>query len=134
MPTAVLLIYNGVLLGSFFAVFWEKGLAAELTGWLFIHGVTELFAIVLAGAAGFMIGGAVAFPGTKTRMQSMREAGHAAALVIIGAVLMLFIAALLEGFGRQMINSDLTRYIIAATSLVFWLAYFYWPRAAAEET
>ena len=133
VPTAVLLIYNGVYIGSFFAVFWQKGLAYELTGWLFIHGVTELFAIVLAGAAGFMIGGAVAFPGTKTRMQSMKDAGNSAALVIIGAVLMLFIAALLEGFGRQMINSDLTRYIIAGTSLIFWLAYFYWPRAGRED-
>lgn len=132
MPTAVLLIYNGVYLGSFYAVFWQKGLGYELTGWLLIHGVTELFAIVLAGAAGFMIGGAVAFPGTKSRMQSMRDAGNEAALIIIGAVLMLFIAALLEGFGRQLINSDTTRYVIAIGSLVFWLAYFYWPRGRRE--
>ncbi|WP_143435297.1 stage II sporulation protein M [Henriciella aquimarina] len=134
LPTAILLIYNGVYLGSFFAVFWQKGLGPELTGWLFIHGVTELFAVILAGAAGFMIGGAVAFPGTKSRMQSLKDAGNSAALVIIGAVLMLFIAALLEGFGRQMINVDLTRYIIAILSLVFWLTYFYWPRAAREES
>ena len=128
IPTAVLLIYNGVYLGSFYAVFWQKGLAYELTGWLFIHGVTELFAVILAGAAGFMIGGAVAFPGRKPRMQSMREAGEKAAMVIIGAVVMLFLAALLEGFGRQLINSDTVRYTIAGSSLVLWLAYFYLPR------
>lgn len=128
IPTAVLLIYNGVYLGSFYAVFWQKGLAYELTGWLLIHGVTELFAVILAGAAGFMIGGAVAFPGRKPRMQSMREAGEKAAMVIIGAVVMLFIAALLEGFGRQLINSDTVRYTIAGSSLIFWLGYFYLPR------
>ena len=128
IPTAVLLIYNGVYLGSFYAVFWQKGLAYELTGWLLIHGVTELFAVILAGAAGFMIGGAVAFPGCKPRMQSMREAGEKAAMVIIGAVVMLFIAALLEGFGRQLINSDTVRYTIAGSSLIFWLGYFYLPR------
>ncbi|NQY98645.1 MAG: stage II sporulation protein M [Henriciella sp.] len=128
IPTAVLLIYNGVYLGSFYAVFWQKGLAYELTGWLFIHGVTELFAVILAGAAGFMIGGAVAFPGRKTRMQSMREAGEKAAMVIIGAVVTLFLAALLEGFGRQLINSDTVRYTIAGSSLIFWLGYFYLPR------
>ena len=127
-PTAILLIYNGVYLGSFYAVFWNKGLAYELTGWLFIHGVTELFAVILAGAAGFMIGGAVAFPGRKTRMQSMREAGNKAAMVIIGAVIMLFLAALLEGFGRQLINTDWVRYGIAGTTLLFWLGYFYLPR------
>ncbi|MEO1660816.1 MAG: stage II sporulation protein M [Pseudomonadota bacterium] len=128
IPTAVLLIYNGVYIGSFFAVFWQKGLAFELTGWLFIHGVTELFAVILAGAAGFMIGGAMAFPGRKSRMQSMRDAGEKAAMVIIGAVVMLFLAALLEGFGRQLINSDAIRYTIAGNSLILWLAYFYIPR------
>ncbi|WP_139792196.1 stage II sporulation protein M [Henriciella litoralis] len=132
IPTAVLLVYNGVYLGSFYAVFWQKGLGAELTGWLLIHGVTELFAIVLAGAAGFMIGGAAAFPGKKSRMQSMRDTGNEAALVIMGAVLMLFIAALLEGFGRQLINSDVARYVIALASLGMWLVYFYWPRRSGE--
>ena len=127
-PTAILLIYNGVYLGSFYAVFWQKGLGFELTGWLFIHGVTELFAVILAGAAGFIIGGAVAFPGQLTRMQALREAGDKAARIIIGAVIMLFLAALLEGFGRQLINSDMVRYLIAGTTLIFWLAYFYLPR------
>ena len=128
VPTAVLLIYNGVYLGSFFAVFWQKGLAYELTGWLLIHGVTELFAVILAGAAGFMIGGAVAFPGRKSRLQSMRDAGEQAAMVIIGAIVMLFLAALLEGFARQLINNDMVRYLIATTSLIAWLSYFYLPR------
>ena len=133
IPTAVLLIYNGVYLGSFYAVFWQKGLAFELTGWLFIHGVTELFAVILAGAAGFMIGGAVAFPGRKTRMESMRNAGEKASMVIIGAIVMLFLAALLEGFGRQLINSDTVRYTIAGASLLFWLGYFYLPRRSAGD-
>lgn len=134
MPTAILLIYNGLHIGSFYAVFWAKGLGYELTGWLFIHGVTELFAVILAGAAGFMIGGAVAFPGRLSRMESMRQAGEKAAMVIIGAVVMLFIAALLEGFGRQLINSDIVRYAIAAGTLIFWLGYFYLPRKYAEVT
>lgn len=133
MPTAVLLLYNGLHLGSFFAVFWQKGLAYELTGWLFIHGVTELFAVILAGAAGFMIGGAMAFPGRRKRMQSLQEEGQKAATVIIGAVVMLFIAALLEGFGRQLITSDLVRYTIAISSLIFWLGYFYLPRKHVED-
>lgn len=50
------------MMGSLHAVFWDKGLGYEFTGWLVIHGTTELFAIILAGAAGFVIGGAVAFP------------------------------------------------------------------------
>ncbi len=128
LPTAWLLMYNGVMMGSLYAVFWSKGLGYEITGWLMIHGTTELFAIVLAGAAGFIIGGAVAFPGSHTRLDSARKAGHVAATVAMGCVIMLIVAALLEAFGRQMINSDMARYTIAGGMLLLWLLYFYMPR------
>ena len=132
IPTAWLLVYNGVMIGSLYAVFWDKGLGYEFTGWLMIHGVTELFAIVLAGAAGFTIGGAVAFPGGRSRLASARAAGQKAATTAMGCVLMLIIAALLEGFGRQLINSDTVRYAVAASTLVVWLVYFYVPRKAPD--
>lgn len=128
IPTAWLLVYNGVMIGSLYAVFWQKGLGFEFTGWLMIHGVTELLAIVLAGAAGFILGGAVAFPGERTRLASARAAGQQAATIAMGCVIMLVFAALLEGFGRQLINSDLIRYMIAGGTLIIWLAYFYMPR------
>jgi len=128
IPTAWLLIYNGVHLGSMYAVFWSKGLGYEFTGWLMIHGTTELFAIILAGAAGFVIGGAVAFPGRMTRLASARHAGQKAATIAMGCVIMLIVAAILEGFGRQMINSDVIRYAIAIGMMFLWLAYFYLPR------
>ncbi|MBA3067506.1 MAG: stage II sporulation protein M [Hyphomonas sp.] len=130
IPTAWLLVYNGVMIGSMYAVFWDKGLGYEFTGWLMIHGVTELSAIVLAGAAGFVIGGAVAFPGGRTRLASARVAGQKAATMAMGCVVMLILAAILEGFGRQLINSDIVRYLIAGGTLVFWLVYFYVPRKA----
>ena len=129
IPTAWLLLYNGVMIGSLYAVFWDKGLGYEFTGWLMIHGVTELLAIVLAGAAGFVIGGAVAFPGRLSRLASAKQAGQQAANIAMGCVVMLAIAALLEGFGRQLINSDTIRYSIAGVSLVFWFGYFYFKRA-----
>ncbi len=132
VPTAIILFANGVLLGSLYAVFWQKGLAYGFTGWLMIHGTTELFAIVLAGAAGFMIGGAVAFPGQHSRLASAKNAGRKAANVAMGCVIMLIAAALLEGFGRQLINSDIIRYAIAGFMLLVWLAYFYLPRRTSD--
>lgn len=128
IPTAWLLVWNGINLGSMYAVFWAKGLGYEFTGWLLIHGTTELFAIVLAGAGGFVIGGAVAFPGRRSRLASARESGQKAATIAMGCVIMLIIAAVLEGFGRQLINSDVVRYSIAFGMLLLWLGYFYLPR------
>jgi len=132
VPTALLLAYNGAILGAFCALFFDRGRGYEVMGWLLIHGVTELFAIVLAGAAGFVIGGAVAFPGRLSRLQSAKQAGQSAALIAAGCVVMLFLAALLEGFGRQMINSDTVRYTIALGTGAIWLGYFYLPRRGGE--
>jgi uncharacterized membrane protein SpoIIM required for sporulation len=128
VPTALLLLYNGLMLGAFFAVFVPKGLGGEFGGWVLIHGTTELFAIILAGAAGFRIGTAVAFPGRASRMESAVRAGRSAGIAMAGVVLMLLVAGLLEGIGRQTIVVDWQRYLIAFGMLAAWLAYFYTPR------
>ena len=47
LPTIALLLYNGLSIGAFIAVFTEKDLGFEIGGWLAIHGTTELFAICL---------------------------------------------------------------------------------------
>lgn len=130
IPTIYVLLMNGAMLGAMVHVFVSKGLGFEFGGWLLIHGVTELFAIILAGAAGLRIGWAVAFPGRKTRLEAMSSAGKSAGAATMGVVVMLMLAGLLEGFGRQPINSDHIRYAIAAGSALLWGLYFYAPRPA----
>ena len=133
IPTAILLLYNGFILGSFIAIFSEKGLGFEAGGWLIIHGATEIFAIILAGAAGMHIGKAVAFPGELTRTESASKAGGTASLLMAGVIIMLFFAGLLEGFGRQLITNDFVRYGIGLGTLMIWLVYFYGPRRVELE-
>jgi uncharacterized membrane protein SpoIIM required for sporulation len=128
VPTILLILYNGLSLGAMLAVFVPKGVGVGFVGWLAIHGTTELFAITLAGAAGMRIGSAIAFPGRDTRTESAVRAGRQAASVMAGVVIMLLIAGLLEGIGRQVVVDDLTRYAIGGTMLAGWLAYFYLPR------
>jgi uncharacterized membrane protein SpoIIM required for sporulation len=128
VPTVLLILYNGLMLGAFFAVFAAKGLAFNLGGWLAIHGTTELFAINLAGAAGMRIGMSIAFPGRDSRTESAVRAGRSAAIAMGGTVLMLAVAGLLEGIGRQTIVDDFSRYSIGAAMLAGWLTYFYMPR------
>ena len=125
LPSILLMFYNGAILGAFMSLYVSRGLGTEMGGWLLIHGVTELFAIALAGAAGIRIGWSIVFAGDKTRLNSLAEAGRQTGLVIAGVIIMLFFAGLLEGFGRQMIQSDLTRYTIAGVSALFWILYFY---------
>ena len=128
VPSALLLIYNGCMLGAFYAVYGPHGLALSFTGWLMIHGTTELFAILISGAAGFRIGLRIAFPGEQSRMAAATEAGRIGANAMIGVVIMLFVAGILEGVGRQTIVSDGARFVIAGVMLALWCLYFYLPR------
>ena len=124
LPTVLLMFYNGLIIGAFAALHHSRGLSLELWGWLSIHGTTELFAIVLCGGAGMMLGSSVAFPGRHNRLENLKRNGRQAALVVLGAIVMLLVAGLLEGFGRQLIVGTADRYLVGAGALVFWTLYY----------
>jgi uncharacterized membrane protein SpoIIM required for sporulation len=128
VPTLMLIFYNGAALGAMLQIYAAKGLALPMVGWLSIHGTTELFAICLAGAAGLHIGTRIAFPGGRTRMAAAAAAGKTAGTAMIGVILMLAVAGLLEGVGRQTINTDWIRFAIGGGMLLFWLVYYYGVR------
>ena len=125
VPTVLLILYNGLSMGGMIAVFASKGLGPNFAAWLMIHGTTEIFAICIAGAAGIRIGMAVAFPGRVSRMEATVRAGRLAATAMIGVIVMLGAAGLLEGVGRQTILDDGLRALIGAAMLALWLVYFY---------
>lgn len=130
LPTILLIAMNGLTLGAFIGLFASRGLGIEAGGWLSIHGTTEMFAIILAGAAGIHIGWAAGFPGPRLRLEAMAQEGRRGAAVMGGVVVMLFFAGLLEGFGRQLIDVTPARYAVGAVMLVLWCVYYYGPRRA----
>jgi uncharacterized membrane protein SpoIIM required for sporulation len=132
LPAAFLVLDNGMMLGAMMALFASRGLATEFGGWVFIHGTTELFAIALAGAAGFRLGWTLAFPGAQSRIEAMAAAGRKAAIIMTGVVVMLGVAGLLEGIARQVLTDTSLRYAIALFAILLWAAYFYLPRGEAE--
>lgn len=125
VPTLLLLVQNMGTLGAMLWLFHGQGLAADFIGWLAVHGTTELFAILLAGGSGLHIGRSMAFPGTRSVMQAAAEAGQRASQVMAGVVLMMVVAAFLEGFARQLIDTTSGRFALGGFMLAFWLAYFF---------
>jgi uncharacterized membrane protein SpoIIM required for sporulation len=121
VPSFVLAAYNGLILGAFVALHVDRGVGPDLFGWLSIHGVTELSAIVIATAGGFRLGLAVLFPGRASRRAALRAAGADAAKLAVLAGLMLVVAALLEGFGRQLVDDLRLRLAIGWGTGAFWL-------------
>lgn len=132
LPTMLLLIHNTALLGAMLWLYHGQGLLLDLVGWLAIHGTTELFAILLAGAAGIHIGRAMAFPGNASVVDAAATAGRRAAQVMTGVVLMLVVAAVLEGFARQLVDSTPSRLTVGGFMLVLWTGYFFAFRRGAR--
>ena len=123
-PTAFLMFYNGLILGSMGALYQHKGLALDFWAWVLPHGVTELGAVLLCGMAGFVLGMAVVFPGRDTRLRHLARRGREMGVVVLGCVGMFFIAALIEGFFRQLVESVPLRAAMTLLTLAFWTFYF----------
>jgi uncharacterized membrane protein SpoIIM required for sporulation len=112
LPSFTLCVVNGLGLGVLVALYLEQGLGWDLFGWLSIHGVTELSAIAIAAGAGILLGSAVLFPGPFTRKAALRRVGSDATKLAVIAAMMLIVAALVEGFGRQLIQDTAARLVI----------------------
>jgi uncharacterized membrane protein SpoIIM required for sporulation len=124
VPTVLLLAYNGLVLGAMLALHHNRDLTFDFLGWISIHGTTELGAFILFGAGGLVIAEKILFPGRYTRVENLALRGRQAAQIAVGAVLMLFVAAILEGGFRQLVQSTPLRFAIGLGVGALWLAYF----------
>jgi uncharacterized membrane protein SpoIIM required for sporulation len=124
VPTLLALFGNGLILGAFAGLYQDRGLGLEFWAWVLPHGVTELLAVVLCGAAGLMLADALLFPGRHTRRHALAVRGREAAVIVVGAVLMFLGAGLIEGIFRQAVHHVGARVAVAALTLCAWPAYF----------
>jgi uncharacterized membrane protein SpoIIM required for sporulation len=124
VPVIYLLFSTGLMLGAMVALYDSRGLGAEFWAWILPHGVTEIGALCLCGAAGMVIGTSIIFPGRHTRMRNLALHGREVALLAMGAVVMLFFAGMIEGLFRQMVQDVAVRWTLATATLIFWSVYF----------
>jgi len=123
-PVIFLLFENGLVLGTLAALYASRGLGSEFWAWVLPHGITELSAVCLCGAAGLVLGNALIFPGRYGRLDNLAREGRQAVLLAVGAVAMLVLAGLLEGIFRQVVHNLTARFVVADSSLLFWIWYF----------
>jgi uncharacterized membrane protein SpoIIM required for sporulation len=123
VPTALLLFSNGLVLGAFAGLYAGRGLGVEFFAWVLPHGVTELTAVTLCGAAGLALGQALLFPGRDERLAGLARRGREAGVVALGAVALFFVAALIEGIFRQLVHAVPVRYAVGAGAAGVLFAY-----------
>jgi uncharacterized membrane protein SpoIIM required for sporulation len=120
--TLYVLIGNGALLGTVFAVVQSYGLSGGLLTFIAAHGPLEISCILLSGGAGLRLGWALLRPGDHSRRDALRLAGAQAVRVMLLVVPALGVAGIIEAFlspTEQPLALKLTVGAIAA--LLLWL-------------
>src|SRR5690606_30649428 len=86
MGTAIFLIYNGIMVGTFIMFFFQEQQLSHAFPVIMLHGTIELSSIVIAGAAGFVMGNSLLFPGTYSRLESFKKGAVKGLKIVMGLV------------------------------------------------
>jgi uncharacterized membrane protein SpoIIM required for sporulation len=96
--TAGLLVWNAANVGMAGGLFTHVGQWDKFWGLILPHGMLEISAVTVAGAAGLRIGWAVIDPGDRPRFNAVVDEARRAGSVLVGLVVAFLLAALVEGF------------------------------------
>ena len=118
--TAALLVYNGARVGVAAGVFAAAGEQAKFWGLILPHGMLELTAVVVAGAAGLALGWAIVDPGDRTRRAAVAEEGRRSVVLALGLGLAFGVAGSIEGF---VTGSTLPTAVRVGIGVVVWAAF-----------
>jgi len=123
--SSLLLIYNGVMLGCFFTLFYQYNVLDKALKVVWIHGTLEISAIIIAGCAGFVLGNSYIFPGTHTRLQAFMRGGKDGLKIVVGLVPVFMMAGFLESFVTRYTNMPIAlSLLIIGISFLFITGYF----------
>jgi uncharacterized membrane protein SpoIIM required for sporulation len=128
--TGYILFSNGIMLGTFFALFYQHNLFFDSVLVVMLHGTLEISAIILAGGAGLRIGNSILFPGTYSRIDSFKMGAKDGLKVVMGLMPIFIVAGFIESFiTRHSHLPILIKGTIIFASLFFIIFYFFiYPR------
>jgi uncharacterized membrane protein SpoIIM required for sporulation len=134
VPTAYILATNGANLGMAAGLFAAVGQQPKFYGLILPHGVLELSAIVVAGAAGLAVGWAIVDPGDRSRSAALAEQGRRSAVIALGLVLAFVVAGTIEAFVTPSgLPTSMRVAIGTAAGAAFWAYVVLLGRRAASE-
>ncbi len=123
LGAVAILAFNGANVGVMAGLFVSAGQAGKFFGLILPHGLLELTAIVIAGAAGVQMGWAVIAPGDRRRADAVAEEGRRAVVLVIGLVLAFVVAGVIEAFVTPSGLSTAVRVGIGVAVEAVFLAY-----------
>ena len=120
--TALVLVYNGVLLGVIAGLMTEAGNGTGFVDLVTGHGVLELTCVIVAGAAGLSFGWSIVEPGRGTRTAALRREAVSSIAIILGTAPWLVLAGIVEGFRAELAEAGLAWVIGVGVALgaLYW--------------
>jgi uncharacterized membrane protein SpoIIM required for sporulation/uncharacterized RDD family membrane protein YckC len=122
--TVFALVFNGLAIGTGFALFANYGAAGYLGTFVAGHGVLELTAIFISGGAGFRLAHALIAPGDRTRVDALVVDGRVAMRMMGAVVFLLAIAGSIEGLLSTSDAPPVLKYAVSAASAALLGLYF----------
>jgi uncharacterized membrane protein SpoIIM required for sporulation len=125
--TIYVLFFNGAVLGTLTALIYIYGNPMKYWSLILPHGIIELTAIFISGAAGLIIAKSLLMPGEYSRQHALINGAKQSISLIIGVIFMLVISGIIEGFFTPLDITVLAKLIFAAISGVVLIIYFSIP-------
>ncbi|MEO8946199.1 MAG: stage II sporulation protein M [Gemmatimonadaceae bacterium] len=121
--TILMLVFNGVSIGSGVGLFASRGVAKLILAFIAPHGVLELSAICIAGGGGLLIAKGILLPGSQTRRDALVANGRRAIDLIAASTLLLLVAGTLEGLVSPRVWPLEWKLAISSVTAVIMLGY-----------
>lgn len=121
------LLFNGVMVGAFQFFFIERGLFWDSFLTIWMHGSIEISAIVMAGAAGLVMGQGLVFPDTYSRAKAFQLSARRGIKVLLGVLPLILLAGFIESYlTRHTGIPNILRGIFILSCFGGLLAYYVW--------
>ncbi|MCS4302921.1 stage II sporulation protein M [Chryseobacterium sp. BIGb0232] len=135
--TLFALLSNSVMLGSFQYFFFDYGALKQSARGIWLHGVFEIFAMVVEAMCGLILGASILFPKTFSRFNSFKKGFKDSFKIFLSTVPFTICAGIIEGYvTRHALKMPLVLnlLIILGSLAVIGFYYFVYPSIVNKKT
>lgn len=128
--TLYALLQNCIMLGSFQYFFHEHGALKDSAKGIWLHGVFEIFSMVVETMAGLILGASILFPRTYSRFNSFKLGFKVSFKIFLSTVPFTIMAGIIEGYLTRyalVMPAILNVFLIFGTLAIIGSYYFIYP-------
>ncbi|MFP3599463.1 stage II sporulation protein M [Chryseobacterium sp. SIMBA_029] len=128
--TLYALLSNSVMLGSFQYFFYDYGALMDSARGIWLHGVFEIFSMVVEAMCGLILGASILFPRTLSRFNSFKSGFKDSFKIFLSTVPFTICAGIIEGYVTRhalIMPLILNLFIIFGSLVIIGFYYFIYP-------